>query len=89
MITDIVESAKSDGELVRLFGIAREYADIYLVTRKRQKGCDGMGELAMIKEEFRETVDGLVQYCKRKGLVSEDLEYELDSAANELSNVSH
>ena len=63
MIRHISEMAKSDPGFVRLLGTAREYADIYLLARKRQKGCDGMGELAMVKEEFRDSLDALMNYC--------------------------
>ncbi len=84
MIKDIVESGKSDGELVRLFGIAREYADIYLLARNRQKGCDGMGELAMVKEEFANSLRELTEYCNGRGYLRGDIHYDIDCIANEL-----
>lgn len=69
-----------------LLGKARECAALYLLVSKRQKGCDGMGELAMIREEFRDAVDDLVKHCKGKGYHSADPGYDLDLAADELSN---
>lgn len=37
-----------------------------MLARQRQKGCDGMGELATIKEEFRDVVDKVIQYSMKK-----------------------
>ncbi len=44
-----------------------------------------MGELAMIKEEFEQALNMLTKYCKEKGYVSADMQYELDSAAKDLA----
>ena len=85
MLTDIAEITATDDHASSLLCKARECADIYLLVAKRQKGCDGMGELAMIKEEFREAVDNLVHYCRVKGYLSKDFHYHLDSMADELS----
>jgi hypothetical protein len=71
--------AESDIELSGLLQTAREYADIYLLAGKMQKGCDGMGELAMVKEEFRDSLDDLINYCKGKGYIYNDIRYEVDS----------
>jgi hypothetical protein len=85
MFERISEPAKSDVDLLRLFENAREYADVYVLARKRQRGCDGMGELAMVREEFRDAVDILVRYCKQKEYLSQDVHYDIDSIADELS----
>ncbi len=79
MIKAIAEKAGSDPGLLRLLGRAGEYGDIYLLAKKRQKGCDGMGELAMIKEEFREAVNELINYCKDKEYLANDFQYDLDT----------
>ena len=68
----ISDLAKSDAGLRQLLGTACEYADIYLLAKKRQKGCDGMGELAMVREEFSASFDGLMKYCRKKGYLSGD-----------------
>ena len=81
----ISDRERSDVGLRQLLGTAREYADIYLLAKKRQKGCDGMGELAMVREEFSASLDGLVHYCRRKGYIDGDIRYEIDSAADELT----
>ena len=88
MIRQISEIAKSDPGFVRLYWTAREYADIYLLARKTQKGCDGMGELAMAKEEFGDSLDTLINYCIGKKYLSGDVLYELKSEADELREIS-
>ncbi len=85
MLEVLSELLKSDAGLLRLLETAREYADIYLLARKRQRGCDGMGELAMVREEFKDSLNGLMSHCRSKGYLSEDIQYELDSVAHELA----
>ncbi len=85
MLEVLSELSKSDAGLLRLLETAREYADIYLLARKRQKGCDGMGELAMVREEFSVSFDSLVHYCRSKGYMDGDMRYEIDSVADELT----
>ena len=63
---NIIEAAKSDPGLARLLDEVREYASVYVLARQRQKGCDGMGELATMKEEFRDAVDKVIQYSQEK-----------------------
>jgi hypothetical protein len=85
MLTGITEIAVKDDDVSSLLYRARECAEIYLLVTKRQKGCDGMGELAMIKEEFKEAVDDLINYCKEGGYPASDFEYDLDTVAAVLS----
>lgn len=87
MLRHISETVKTDPGFVRLLETARENAAIYLLVRRRQKGCDGMGELAMLKEEFRDSLDILLNYCIGRQYLSEDVRYDLDSAADELGEV--
>ena len=84
MITGISERSKSDPELARLLDEAREYACIYVLARQRQKGCDGMGELATMKEEFRDIVDKVIQYSQEKKYISQNVSYDIDSVADEI-----
>lgn len=46
MFNKIQQVSKSDSLLAKLFAEAKEYAQVYVLARQRQKGCDGMGELA-------------------------------------------
>lgn len=84
MFGAVREVSKSDGELLKLLVDARECAEFYLLSKRRQKGCDGMGELAMIKDEFEESLNRLIAYCKAKGYVSADIQCGLDFAAEDL-----
>lgn len=85
MFDMIRELSISDRELQKFLGTARECAEFYLLSKKRQKGCDGMGELAMIKEEFEQELNILTTYCKEKGYVLADIQYEIDPAAKDLA----
>ena len=87
MIKAISETAKSDPILERLLGEVREYASIYVLARQRQKGCDGMGELATMKEEFKDIVDKVIQYCKEKKYISEVIFFDIDSIADEIKRL--
>ncbi len=82
MLTDIVEIATRDNYASSLLCKARECAEIYLLVTKRKKGCDGMGELAMIKEEFKEAVDDLINHCKGNDHLANDIQYDLDTIAD-------
>ncbi len=87
MIKGISEITKSDPQVQRLLGTAREYAEIYLLVMKRRKGCDGMGELAMVKEELVDSLHELTEYCKRQGYLCGDVQDDVDCMANELTGL--
>ncbi len=57
MINKLLQISRSDAELAHLLDEANDYAHVYVLARQRRKGCDGMGELATVKEEFRDVVD--------------------------------
>jgi hypothetical protein len=82
MFETIISASKSDGRLAALVDEAREYAQIYLLAKKRHKGCDGTGELMTLKEEFKDTVDKMIQYCKEKSYLSGACAYDPDSVAD-------
>lgn len=84
MIRKIRAESKSDPELKRLLDNAGECAEMYLLARKTQTGCDGMGELVTMKEEFRDCMDNVIQYYKEKKYISEDISYDIDSIADEI-----
>ena len=84
MIESILQASKSDGHLAVLVDEAREYAQIYLLSKQRHKGCDGTGELMTLREEFKDTVDKVVRYCKEKKHLSGTCDYAPDSIADAL-----
>jgi hypothetical protein len=85
MLIGIAKIAATDEQAASLLCRAKECAEIYLLVSKRQKGCDGMGELAMIREELREALDCLARYCNDEDSFCGDAEYDLDRLAHELS----
>ena len=84
MFNTIQQASKSDIQLAKLLLESKEFAQVYVLTRQRQKGCDGMGELATMKEEFRDVVDKVIQYSKEKNYISENISYDIDSIADEI-----
>ena len=87
MLKNIFEESKTDPRLSSLLADAVEYAEVYVLARQRQKGCDGMGELATTKEEFRDVVDKVIQYCQEKKFISEAMSYDIDSIAHEIGRL--
>ena len=49
------------------------------------EGCNCMGELAPMKEEFRDVADKVLQYCKEKKYISEVISYDIDSIAEKIA----
>ncbi len=82
MLTNIIEIALTDDHVSSLLRKARECAELFLLVTRRKKGCDGMGELAMIKEEFKEAVDDLINYFNGKDYLANDFQYDLDNIAD-------
>jgi hypothetical protein len=56
MLEAIFTATKTDTHLENLLAGVKEYADVYVLARQRQKDCDGMGGLATMKKEFRDVV---------------------------------
>jgi len=83
----IFKASKSDARLAGLIDEVKEFAEVYALARQRQKGCDGMGELATIKEEFRDAVDEVIQYCNEKKYISEVIGYDIDVIVDEIKRL--
>jgi len=88
MINDILAASKTDDRLAVLVDEAKEYAQVYLLAKQRHKGCDGTGELMTLKEEFKDTVDKMVRYCKEKSYLSGACDYDADLFADALVRMS-
>jgi len=80
----IQEFVQNDTQLARLFERVREYAELYLIAKQRQKGCDGMGEVATLKDEFIYSLNGMIRYCKEKGYLTGEISYEIDQIARDI-----
>lgn len=81
MIETIIKTSKSDDYLAFLVGEAREFAQIYLLAKQRHKACVGTGEFMTLREEFKDTIDRIVRYCKEKKHLSGVCAYDADNAA--------
>lgn len=81
MLETIVIASRTDARLAVLVDEAREFAQIYLLAKKRHKGCAGTGELMTLKEDFRDVINKMVLYCRNKDLLSGDCGYDYDPDA--------
>ena len=84
MIDDILKASKSDAQLVRRLEKVREYTQVYLLAKQRQKGCDEMGEVATLKDEFIGLLEEMVSYCKERKYISDDFSYDIDLIAEKI-----
>jgi len=89
IISAIFEASISDCKLAKLLENVQEYAELYLLAKQRQKGCDGMGEVATLKDEFVFILEGMIKYCQEKGYLSGDITYEIDSIALEIKGIKN
>jgi hypothetical protein len=87
-IIEIIQKlVPNDTQLARLFERVREYAELYLIAKQRQKGCDGMGEVATLKDEFIYSLNEMILYCKEKGYLTGEISYEIDSIAPDICKI--
>ncbi|MFA6054567.1 MAG: hypothetical protein WC769_04245 [Thermodesulfovibrionales bacterium] len=87
IIETIQKSAQNDAELRRLFEKVQENAELYLLAKQRQKGCDGMGEVVTLKDEFIYALNEIIRHCNEKGYLSGDISYETDSIARDICKI--
>ncbi|OIP60465.1 MAG: hypothetical protein COY75_09280 [Nitrospirae bacterium CG_4_10_14_0_8_um_filter_41_23] len=87
IIETIQKFVQNDAQLARLFERVREYAELYLIAKQRQKGCDGMGEVTTLKDEFIYSLNEIINYCKEKGYLSGEILYETDSIARDICKI--
>ena len=87
-IIEIIQKfVPDDAQLARLFERVREYAELYLIAKQRQKGCDGMGEVATLKDEFIYSLNGIIRYSKEKGYLTGDVSYDIDLIARDICKI--
>jgi hypothetical protein len=84
IIRDIQDLKQDDIHLTMLFEKVREYAELYLIAKQRQKGCDGMGEVATLKDELIYITNEMIRHCKEKGYISADFSYDIDLIARDI-----
>jgi hypothetical protein len=88
VIETIQNFVQSDAQLARLFERVREYAELFLIAKQRQKGCDGMGEVATLKDEFIHSLNEMIRHCKEKGYLGDDISYDIDLIARDIGRIT-
>ena len=84
----ILQASKTDALLAGLLEEVQEYSQIYLLAKERQKGCNALAQFFALKEEFKDVIDTMFQYCRRKkNLQCAVEEYDLDSLAIRFSKM--
>jgi len=84
IIETIQKFVPNDTRLAHLFERVRENAELYLIAKQRQKGCDGMGEVATLKDDFTYSLNQMIRHCKEKGYLSGDMSYGIDLIAGDI-----
>ncbi|MFH1702114.1 MAG: hypothetical protein ABIB41_01615 [Nitrospirota bacterium] len=84
MISAIIEATKTNYRLAKLLENVQEYAQLYLLAKQRQKGCDGFGEVTNLKEEFSEVTSEMLDYYRKKNSIADNIVYDIDYIAEEL-----
>jgi hypothetical protein len=84
IIRDIRDLKKDNIHLTVLFERVQEYAELYLIAKQRQKGCDGMGEVATLKDDLIYLTNEMMRYCREKGYISVDFFYDIDLIAHDI-----
>ncbi len=84
LIAKLQDFSKKDVNLSTLLEKAREYARVYHFAKARQKGCNGMGEVATLKDEFNSVLEDLLSYASRKGYIPSDTTCDIDEVAEVL-----
>jgi len=87
VIESIQKFVPNDTQLGRLFEKVRENAELYLMAKQRQKGCDEMGEVATLKDEFIYSMDGIIRYSKEKGYLTDGVSYDADLIAHDICKI--
>jgi hypothetical protein len=77
-----------DSRLTACLDEVRECAKLYLMAKQRQKGCDGMGKVATLEDDFTYSLGGLILYCQEKGYLSGEIPYESEAAAREVCRIA-
>jgi hypothetical protein len=81
MFDALQKNACSDVKLTKLFDELQEYAQIYLLAKQQQKGCNGMAQLVALRDEFRDVIEAFFRYCREKEYLDHTLADDLDVLA--------
>ncbi len=83
---EIQKAAKEDAQLSILCVRAAEYARLYLYARKIS-GCNGLGEIENLLDEFRKMIYEILRYCGKKDYIDEFAIYNVNTTDEELTRL--
>jgi len=86
LYNEILELKKSDAELSSLCERASEYARLHLYARKTT-GCDSLGEIKNLLDEFREIIYEIIKYCGGKNYIDKLVLFTMDMSDKELEKL--
>jgi hypothetical protein len=89
MLQFIRQKSDLDPGLSKLIGTVMEYAEIYSLSKNRQRGCDGMGEAAALKEELRAALENMMNYCRERGYITDEVKADPDMLVREFMRHHH
>jgi hypothetical protein len=83
---EILEAKKSDAELSVLCDRAAAYARLHLYARKIT-GCNGLGEIENLLDEFRQMIYEIIKYCGKKNYIDDLAIFTIDVTDKELEKL--
>ena len=87
-LLDIISTAaQSDLRLAGLYGKAEEYVQVYLFAKRRQRGCDGLGEVANLKDELHVAFEEMIAYCREREYLDRTALYDVDLIIEAIGNI--
>jgi len=86
LYNEILEAKKFDAELSILCDRAAEYARLHLYARKIT-GCNGLGEIENLLDEFRQMIYEIIKYCGKKNYIDDLAIFTIDLTDKELEKL--
>jgi hypothetical protein len=86
LYSEILEATKADAELSTICHSAAEYARLHLHARKTS-GCNSLGEIEHLLDEFRKVVYEIMRYCGKKGYIDGLTVYTINTSDDELTKL--
>jgi hypothetical protein len=86
LYSEILKAAKIDAQLSILCDRAAEYARLHLYARKIN-GCNGLGEIENLLDEFRKMMYEIIRYCGKKKYIDDLAIYNLEVTDEDLTKL--
>ncbi len=86
LYNEILEATKCDAELSAICYGAAEYARLHLHARKTN-GCNSLGEIEHLLDEFRKMIYEIMRYCGKKGYIDDLAIFTVDVTDEELTKL--